>query len=337
MPKILWVLVFVLAAFAQAYADATVLLEEPFGRFGYVNPTGHTAVYLPRVCAESPLRLRRCGPGEAGVVISRYRRVAGYDWLAIPLIPYLYAVETPGEVPASVSAKSVAALRDEYRRNHFRDLIPDGANEKMPPGDWTQLVGAAYDRKIYGFGIETSEAQDNQLIQAFNRRLNHAHFNLFIHNCADFSRNLINFYFPKAVHRGILADVGITTPKQVAKSLVAYSRRHPQLQFSTFLIPQVAGNLHRSHGVHGVLGAFASHLVGRFGDQAVRLSKDPPAEPEALRLLAPQRDLIATDQCQTPDYKPSSGRELRVRREAHLWNCQTSAASPAEPRELPAY
>ena len=29
-------------------------------------------------------------------------------------------------------------------------------------------------------------------------------------------------------------------------------------------------------------------------------SKYPPAEPEALRLLAPQRGLIATDQNQTP-------------------------------------
>jgi hypothetical protein len=249
---VLLLLALLVASVAPARADVSLLLEEPFGRFGYVNPTGHMAIYLPRVCAQSPVQLRRCELGEAGVVISRYRRVAGYDWLAIPLIPYLYAVDTPGEVPASVTRKSVAVLRDTYRRNHFLDLIPDGADGEMPPGDWTQLVGAAYDRKIYGFEIETSEGQDDQLIQEFNRRPNHAHFNLFIHNCADFSRNLINFYFPKAVHRNFLADAGITTPKQVAKSLVTYSRRHPELQFSSFAIPQVPGNLRRSHGVHGV-------------------------------------------------------------------------------------
>jgi hypothetical protein len=258
----LFLLALLVASALPLRADVALLLEEPFGRFGYVSPTGHIAAYLPRVCSDSPVQLRRCGPGEAGVVISRYRRVAGYDWLAIPLIPYLYAVDTPGEVPASVTTKSVALLRDTYRHNHFRDLIPDGEGGEMPTGDWTQLVGAAYDRKIYGFEIETSEAQDEQFIQEFNRRPNHAHFNLFIDNCADFSRNLINFYFPKAVHRSVFADGGITTPKQVAKSLVAYSRRHPQLRFSTFAIPQVPGNLHRSHGVHGVLGTFTSHLVG---------------------------------------------------------------------------
>jgi len=245
-------LALVVAGVVPVRADVALLLEEPYGRFGFINPTGHIAVYLPRVCADSPVHLRRCGPGESGVVISRYRRVAGYDWLAVPLIPYLYAVETPEEVPAFVTTGSVALLRDAYRRNHLRDLIPDGPDGKMPAGDWVQLVGESYDRKIYGFEIETSEAQDAQLIQEFNRRPNHAHFNLFIHNCADLARNLIDLYFPKAVHRSVLADAGITTPKQVAKSLVTYSRRHPQLQFSSFVIPQVPGQLHRSYGVHGV-------------------------------------------------------------------------------------
>ena len=245
-------LALVVAGAAPVRADVALLLEEPYGRFGFVNPTGHVAVYLPRVCADSPVHLRRCGPGEGGVVISRYRRVAGYDWMAIPLIAYLYAVDTPGEVPAFVTTRSVALLRDSYRRDHLRDLIPDGPHGEMPDGDWVQLVGESYERKIYGFEIETSEAQDDQLIQEFNRRPNHAHFNLFIHNCADFARNLIDFYYPKAVHRSFLADAGITTPKQIAKSLVVYSRRHSQLQFSTFVIPQVPGRLHRSYGVHGV-------------------------------------------------------------------------------------
>jgi hypothetical protein len=32
-------------------------------------------------------------PGENGVVLSQYRGVDGYDWLTMPLIPYLYAVD----------------------------------------------------------------------------------------------------------------------------------------------------------------------------------------------------------------------------------------------------
>jgi hypothetical protein len=51
-------------------------------------------------------------------------------------------------------------------------------------------------------------------------------------------------------------DDGITTPKQIAKSLAAYSRRHPDLQFSSFEIPQVPGTLPRSRAIRGVLESF---------------------------------------------------------------------------------
>src|SRR3984957_13558836 len=89
---------------AVAHASVTLLLEEPFGTFGGMNPTGHAAVYLSRVCADTPLSLRLCRDGEQGVVISRYHRVSGYDWIAIPLLPYLYAVDRPDQVPSAVNS-----------------------------------------------------------------------------------------------------------------------------------------------------------------------------------------------------------------------------------------
>src|ERR1700732_2434932 len=84
---------------ARARADVTVLLEEPYSYDGAFAGTGHTAVYLTRVCAAPPTLLRRCKSGEPGVVLSRYNRIAGYDWIAIPLIPYLYAVAKPEDIP----------------------------------------------------------------------------------------------------------------------------------------------------------------------------------------------------------------------------------------------
>ena len=42
-------------AAVQASADAALLLEEPYGKFGALNPTGHAAVYLPRICADTPV------------------------------------------------------------------------------------------------------------------------------------------------------------------------------------------------------------------------------------------------------------------------------------------
>jgi hypothetical protein len=239
-----------------AHAAAALFMEEPFGMFGHVTPTGHAAVYLSHVCADSPTVLRRCEPGETGVVVSRYHRVGGYDWIAIPLIPYLYAVEQPEQVPLYADAEVVASLRDIYRRNRLEQIAPDSDGGRTPEGDWVQLIGASYDRKIYSFEIETTEAQDDRLIRKLNSAKNSTHFNLFLYNCADFSREIINTYYPHATHRSLFADQGITTPKQIAKSLVSYGKRHSDLQFSCFLIDQVPGTLPRSGPIRGVFEAF---------------------------------------------------------------------------------
>ncbi len=229
-----------------AHASVTVLLEEPFGTFGGMNPTGHAAIYLSHVCAASPLQLRRCEPGEQGVVISRYHRVSGYDWIAIPLLPYLYAVDRPDEIPLTVTPEEAAALRDAYRRKHLENVAPDTPGGCPPEGDWIQLIGAAYDRTIYAFGIQTTAKQDGQFIQRFNSRPNKSRFNLLFHNCADFVRQAVDFYYPHAVHRSFITDAGIMTPKQAAKSLLSYGKRHRNLQFASFVIPQVPGTIPRS-------------------------------------------------------------------------------------------
>jgi hypothetical protein len=54
----------------------------------------------------------------------------------------------------------------------------------------------------------------------------------------------------------VIADVGITTPKQMAKTMLKFSTHHPQLQFSRWVIPQVPGSAARSTAVHGVVESF---------------------------------------------------------------------------------
>lgn len=243
----------ILVSVTVARADVTLLLEEPYGDFGGMNPTGHAAIYFSRLCAASPASLRRCEPGELGAVVSRYHRVGGYDWLAIPLIPYLYAVDRQEDVPTSATQDEVAKLRDEYRRRYLEKIVPDAEDGSTPQGDWTQLVGEAYDRTLYGFTIETTEKQDDALMARLNSGPNHVHFHLLFSNCADFVRHIIDDYYPRAVHRSLTADVGIMTPKQAAKCLVHYSRKHPGLSFSMFIVPQVPGTTPRSSAVKGVL------------------------------------------------------------------------------------
>jgi hypothetical protein len=146
----------------------------------------------------------------------------------------------------------VAALRDAYRKQHLLALAPDNRQGGAPKGEWTELVGAAYDRTIHGFQVDSSVAQDERFISIFNDRRNVGHFNILFHNCADFSRVVLDLYFPHAIHRNFIADVGLTTPKQVARSLVSYGKKNPELNMTAFVIQQVPGSIPRSHPVDGV-------------------------------------------------------------------------------------
>jgi hypothetical protein len=252
---------FLLALFAGLSTTAAhagkvaLLLEQPYGHFGSFNPTGHAAIYLSDVCADTPVHLRRCYSGEAGVVISRYNHIGGYDWIAMPLLAYLYAVDDPGQIPAYANKKMVEQMQDAYRREHLLKLIPNGPDGSTPDGDWTQLLGEAYIRKIYGFSLDTTPEQDDALIAALNDHRNHSHFNLLFRNCANFAEKILNFYYPHSIHRNFITDAGIMTPKQAAHSLEKYARHHNDLEYTTFVIPQIPGSIHRSTPVHGVLEA----------------------------------------------------------------------------------
>lgn len=224
-----------------ACAQATLLLEEPYSYDGEFAGGGHAAVYLSRVCADSPTRLRRCEPGERGVVISRYHDVGEHDWYAIPLIPYLYAVQDPGDVPLYADSQLVALLRKQY-------LEKIGINGS----EAYQLAGSAYDRTSYGFRIETTPEQDDKLIAWLNSEKNNEDYALLNRNCADFVKQIINFYYPHAIHRSVIADLGLMTPKQAAKALAHSAKHHPEMHLTRFIIPQVPG-LKRSKPVHGVI------------------------------------------------------------------------------------
>src|SRR5580698_5274036 len=240
-------------AITPARARVTLLLEEPYSYDGAFAGTGHAAVYLSSVCAETPVVLRRCAPGELGAVISRYDGIAGRDWIAVPLIPYLYAVNEAENVPLSADSKLVDFLRDQYRRNHLESVAPDGPDGEPPSGRWIELVGAEYRRSIYGFQLDTTEEQDDALIRKYNSAPNRFRFNLVTHNCADFARNLINTYYPKMLHRSLVGDLGVTTPKHIAQLFVRYGQHHPELHLTSFVIPQVPGSIRRSGPVRGVV------------------------------------------------------------------------------------
>jgi hypothetical protein len=227
------------------HAQAALLLQDADGVAAALSPTGHEAIYFARICAASPTKLRRCEPGELGAVISRYHGIAGYDWLAMPLIPYLYSVESPSQIPAHLDRDSLQGLRVQYHDAHLASLGNVREGGALSRG-WNQLAGAAYERRIYAFRFDTTEAQDEAFIAKMNDSANRTHFNILFNNCADFTSSVLNFYFPHVFARRIVPDVGIVTPREVAYQLTRYARRHPEMQLSVFEIPLVPGFHHSS-------------------------------------------------------------------------------------------
>ena len=174
------------------------------------------------------------------MVISRYKGIGGYDWLAMPPIPYLYSVDHAFQVPAHVDPDSVQQMRSRYFETHLTSLedVPEGSRTKR---GWNQLVGASYERRIFAFRFETREAQDDAFIAWMNGRKNRSHFNILFNNCADFTSQVLNFYFPHTFRRHFVPDAGIESPRQVAFELVRYAHRHPEMGLTVLEIPQVSG------------------------------------------------------------------------------------------------
>jgi len=240
-------LTFVAAKTPCAQAQVSLLMEEPYGFFGTINPTGHTAFYFERICADTPIHLRRCQSGEMGIVLSRYQGINGYDWVALPLLPYLYSVNRPDQVPAYATREMVFQLRAHYHEANL--MVPGPA---LRPGNffhggWTQMIGVAYERRTWAYRFNTTEAQDDALIERLNSQENRSHFSLFYNNCADFARQILNFYFPHSFRRSIFPDLGMTTPRQIVWKLVRLNRKDPQMRLTVYEIPQIPGYRRHSH------------------------------------------------------------------------------------------
>ncbi len=290
-----------LALFAQrSHAQAALLLEQPYGFFGLINPTGHNAIYFERICAQTPVKLRRCQAGEMGAVIARYQGIDSYDWVAIPLVPYLYAADNPSNVPARVDRETVARLRNHYRETHLQTLGNNLSAGNILHGGWTSLIGSAYERRIYAFRFETTPEQDDAFIARMNSGPNRSHFELFFNNCADFSRVLLNTYFPGTFRRSVFPDAEMTTPKQITWKLVRYARKHPQTQLEIFEIPQVPGYRRASRSNKSVAESLSTtgyavpivllnpYIAGVFFADFLARGRFHPLNPRHPELLGPE-------------------------------------------------
>jgi len=256
--RLFWALLLSVLTAASVHASIGLVVGEPFGSFGTMMPAGHAAIYLNHLCAETPTHLRPCRPGETGVVISRYHdlRATNLDWMAIPAVTFFYGVDDPANAPSFVTASLETELRETYRQQHLRSIAPDRINDNgvsVPPpyGDWEEGIGAAFDRRLFLYTLDTTPEQDAAILALLNDDPNQRRYTLRRANCADFAADLLSTVLPGVFHRAKLADFDMTAPKTLARQLDAYGSAHPEMHLRVSEIPQVPGTLRRSRPLRG--------------------------------------------------------------------------------------
>ena len=108
------------------------------------------------------------------------------------------------------------------------------------------MVGATLERSIYMFVVKTSVEQDRELIAEFNSLPNVNHFNGMTRNCADFTRRVLDIYYPHSVKPDYINDFFMTSPKAAARTFTHYAQEHPELDLRVLHFSQVPGTIKRS-------------------------------------------------------------------------------------------
>jgi hypothetical protein len=235
---------------SAAYGDVGVLLNESLDTsVARITGSGHSAVYFSRICAESPVKLRLCRPGEQGSVMSNYTTLGEdqpFEWNVVPLSIYLYGVENPENRPLFGTHKIKYALEERYREKFLAAYCQTPECHTNNKAEWREMVGATLSRNIYVFVVETTLEQDRAFIKEFNSLPNRNHFNGMTRNCADFSMHVINSFFPGAAKPDYLNDFGMSSPKAIARSFTRYGERHPEAHLYVLHFAQMPGTIKRS-------------------------------------------------------------------------------------------
>jgi hypothetical protein len=238
------------AAIPSAHADAGVILNESLDTsVARITGSGHSAIYVSRICPDTPVKLRLCQPGEQGSVISNYTTLGEdqpYEWNIVPLSVFLYGVEDPANRPMIGSQKIKHLLEERYREKFLAGYCDGESCRTSGKAEWREMVGATISRSLYIFVVKTTVEQDLALIADLNSSENVNHFNGVTRNCADFTRRVMNVYFPGAAKPDRINDFGMTSPKAIARSFDRYSLKHPEMELSVLHFAQVPGTIKRS-------------------------------------------------------------------------------------------
>lgn len=312
-----------------AFGAVGVVLNESLDTsVARITGSGHSAVYFSNICPASPVKLRLCHAGEQGSIMSNYTTLGEdepFEWNVVPLNIYLYGVENSHDRPIVGSQQIKHVLEERYRENYLGGYCASESCQTSNKAEWREMVGATLSRSMYMFVVDTTVEQDLRLIEQFNSLPNQNHFNGMTRNCADFTRRVVNAYFPGATGPDYINDFGMTSPKAIARSFTRYAKRHPEAHFRVLHFTQIPGTIKRSTvartGTEQLFRSkkllvpmliFADHVLpfvaasyvftGRFNPQH-ELEKHPTVEATELdhqiRMAKAENDDILTERLET--------------------------------------
>ena len=196
--------------------------------------------------------LRKCKNGEQrGAVIATYPDFGSqseYKWFAMPLNVYLYGVEKESQNPLYANGEVRLLTRESTRQKYLSDIVPKSADGTIPAGRWVEIIGTVLNRDIYAFTVKTTPEQDEVFIKKYSILEKGNDFNIFYKNCADFTKEIMNLYFPGSSRRDIINDLTMTTPKAITRSFTKYAQKRPELMLYVKKYAQLDGTIMRSFG-----------------------------------------------------------------------------------------
>ncbi len=275
-----------------ARADIGVALADPtpagVSRFTH---SGHSLVYLSGVCPASPVRARLCEPGEQGSIVTMYPdfyEKQPYSWNIVPLSIYLDGSSTLGDRLLYASPTVKEALEQHARAGYLHPVCEDACPELLH-AYWRDLEAATIRRDVFIYAVHSTREQDQAAVDWLNGHPNVNQYRTITDNCSDFTRHFINSILPHAVHRDVLNDLAMMSPKAAAHSFADFARKRPELGLYSVHFAQQPGATPRADvarsgtedgfhmkkylvpfaliGDHEIAGSFfvAYFLTGRFG------------------------------------------------------------------------
>lgn len=234
----------------RAWGDVGIVLNDSLDTsVARITGSGHSAVYLSRICPASPVKLRLCRAEEAGSIISNYTTLGEdqpFEWNIVSFNRFVYGVTNSQDGPLFASWPIKRILEQHYRQDILAGYCTTLSCQTSGKAEWREMVAATAERTFYILIASTTVEQDLDLISKFNSMPNVNHFNAATRNCADFTKEIINMYFPHAARRDILNDFGPTSPKAVARSFAHYAERRPGTRYYVLHFAQLPGTIKRS-------------------------------------------------------------------------------------------